>query len=77
MYVTESGKTEIDIELTSDALSPWLMLYKGSSIGEIEIDWGDNSTHDIRTSSGNFTTNHVYSNAGNYTIKIEARNCSV
>lgn len=74
MYVTESGKTEIDIELPADALSPWLLLYKGSSSGSLDIDWGDGSTHDTVTNSGYVSLNHNYSNAGKYTIKISAQN---
>jgi hypothetical protein len=74
MYVTESGKTEIDIELPANALSPWLLLSKNDSGGSLDIDWGDGSTHDIVTDSGRVSLNHNYSNAGKYTIKIDAQN---
>lgn len=75
MYVTESGKTEIDIELPADALSPWLLLSKGGS-GSLDIDWGDGSIHDIITNSGNAYLNHSYSSAGKYTIKIDVQNAT-
>ena len=74
MYVTESGKTEIDIELPADALSPWLLLDKRSDNGSLDIDWGDGSTHDTATDSGNAFLNHNYPSAGKYTIKISAEN---
>ena len=75
MYVTESGKTEIDIELPADALSPWLLLRKNSG-DSLDIDWGDGSTHDTVTDSGYAFLNHNYSNAGKYTIKINAQNAT-
>lgn len=75
MYVTESGKTEIDIELPTDALSPWLLLRKNSG-DSLDIDWGDESTHDTVIDSGYAFLNHNYSNAGKYTIKINAQNAT-
>ena len=69
-YDTESGATEIDIELQDGRLHPYLSLAVN---GTVEIDWGDNSTS---TSTGTSLTtrksdiHHEYAAAGSYTIKI-------
>ena len=71
MYITQSGATEIDIELVDDlALSPYLNLAVN---GSVTIDWGDNSETDTVTGTSTSTriyTQHVYQTTGNYTISI-------
>ena len=71
LYVTESGKTELDIELR-ELLSPTLGLCIN---GTVDIDWGDGTSHSTATGSSLTTligANHTYASAGNYTIKIGA-----
>ena len=72
MYVTTSGKTEIDIVLDdSDYLSPYLCLCPN---GTVEIDWGDGSTGDTMTGTSTSTAiyrQHVYARTGSYTISID------
>ena len=47
MYITESGATEIDIELDDNvALSPYLCF---GINGSATIDWGDSSATDTVT----------------------------
>ena len=72
MYVTTSGKTEIDVEFVDSArLSPTLTI---AVDGEVSVDWGDNTTSD--TVTGNSLTTrlgvgpHNYLTTGSYTIKI-------
>ena len=70
-YVTASGKTEIDITLDSDRLSPYLFI---SPNGTVVINWGDGSSTSTVTGTSNTTpkyTNHTYSAAGDYTITLE------
>lgn len=71
MYVTTSGKTEIDIELTDSVrLSPVLTIAVN---GTISVDWGDNTTPDTVTGSSLSTRqapSHTYANTGEYTISI-------
>ena len=71
MYVTTSGDTEIDVTFSNSArLSPYL----GIAVdGEVEVDWGDNSTNDTITGSSLVTqilTQHSFPTSGDYTIKI-------
>ena len=72
MYITQSGDTEIDIDFPTGfkRLEPYLGIAVN---GEVEIDWGDNSTVSTVTGSGLTTqikTQHIYSNTGKYTITI-------
>ncbi len=69
MYITESGDTEIDIELCGERLSPKLGICLD---GTVEIDWGDGSAKDTITGTSLTTivnTSHTYAK-GSYTIKI-------
>lgn len=73
MYTTQSGATEIDIELYGELrLTPYLAL---GINGSVDIDWGDGSAHSTATGSSLTTavkTPHTYSTNGKYTIKITA-----
>ena len=73
LYMPESEATEIDIELNSGFLSPYVTF---SLIGTCTIDWGDGSTDTVTgtTLQGSYakTTQHTYQKAGSYTIKIIA-----
>ena len=71
MYVTSSGKTEIDIELDdAGLLSPYLKIAVN---GTVTVDWGDGSTADTVTGTSLTSvkyTPHTYATTGNYTISI-------
>ena len=70
MYVTESGDTEIDVELHAPRLSPYLGL---AINGTVEVDWGDGTAKSTITGSSfasQIRTLHVYATDGSYTIKI-------
>ena len=71
MYITESGKTEIDVHFPDSArLSPIMTIAVN---GTVTVDWGDNTTADTVTGSSLTTRQavpHTYANIGDYTIKI-------
>ena len=71
MYVTASGKTEIDVEMLEGRLSPIMTIAVN---GTIEVDWGDNTTPDTVTGTSLTTPlqvgPHSYVGAGSYTIMI-------
>lgn len=73
MYVTTSGDTEIDIEITNSLrLSPKMRIAVN---GTVSIDWGDNTTPSTVTGTSltsTIATTHTYGNLGKYTIKITA-----
>lgn len=71
-YRTTSGATEIDIVLdNTNELSPYLGI--GAVNGNVDVDWGDGSTHGTIVGAGSTTCvfqNHVYASTGSYTIKL-------
>ena len=71
MYVTSSGKTEIDIVLDDPHyLSPYLAVPVN---GSILVNWGDGSAEDTLSGSSASTLKylqHVYAATGSYTIRI-------
>ena len=69
-YVTESGATEIFVDLVDPDLSPYLVL---SVEGSVSVNWGDGSTPDTLTGSSLNTLlylGHTYASAGAYKISI-------
>ena len=71
MYVTSDGKTKIYISLPEGRTSPILQLYLNAN-SELDIDWGDGSTHSTFTStSADYKSErHEYSVSGDYVIAI-------
>ena len=75
MYVTSDGKTRLYISLPKGRTSPILQLSLNAS-SELDIDWGDESTHSTFTStSADYKSErHEYSASGNYVITITVVN---
>ena len=71
MYITTSGKTEIDVRFVDAArLSPYMSLAVN---GTVSINWGDNSTADTVTGTSLTTQQgiqHTYPSIGDYTITV-------
>ena len=69
MYVTESGGTEIDVELRGNFLSPYLSV---SVNGQVTVYWGDGAST-VVTHTSTYTpkyVQHTYGEAGRYTIRM-------
>ena len=71
MYITSDGKTRIYINLPEGRISPILKLYLNANT-ELDIDWGDNSTHSTwtTTSAAYKDERHSYPDKGEYVIAI-------
>lgn len=71
MYITSDGKTRIYISLPEGRTSPILQLYLNAN-SELDIDWGDGSTHSTFTSTtaDYKSERHVYAGVGDYVIVI-------
>ena len=69
MYVTESGDTEIDVELRDGFLSPYLSF---ALKGNATVQWGDGASSTVTGSdvSTPMYVHHAYSTAGRYTISV-------
>ena len=70
-YVTDNGKTRIYINLPEGRISPLMMLYLNDNT-ELDIDWGDGSTHSTwtTTSADYKSERHSYPDKGKYVIAI-------
>lgn len=70
MYTTQSGATEIQIELDEDTLEPYLYFYCDTD-ASVTIDWGDNNlTNTDLEEEDYFNQQHIYTQPGIYIIKI-------
>lgn len=71
MYVTSDGKTRIYISLPEGRTSPILKLLLNAD-SELDIDWGDGSTHSTftSTSAAYKSERHNYPAPGDYVISI-------
>ena len=69
MYITSDGNTRLYITLSEGRTSPILQLYLDTN-SELDIDWGDGSTHSSFTGSGYQSERHNYANAGEFIIVI-------
>ena len=71
MYTTSDGKTRLYISLPEGRTSPVLQLYLNANT-ELDIDWGDGSTHSTFTSTGADykSERHNYPTLGDYVISI-------
>ena len=70
MYVTTDGKTRIFITLEdSNYLSPTFYFYQSVANG-VTIDWGDGSTAETTSGTGNKSLTHTYASIGDYVIEI-------
>ena len=70
MYITDDGKTRLYITLfDSVKLSPTLYFNQSVSNG-VSIDWGDGSTAETVSGTGNLNATHTYSRMGDYVITL-------
>lgn len=78
MYVTTSGDTEIDIQLSIGRNKPYLGCCPD---GTVDIDWGDGSAHDTLTGTSIYTLEsiqHTYPDTGEmFTIKLHVESGSL
>jgi len=71
MYITDDGRTRLYVRMQEGRLSPVLKLYLNAN-SELDIDWGDNTSHSTFTStSANYKSErHAYASKGDYIISI-------
>lgn len=72
MYITSDGKTRIYITLPEGMLTPTFGITINSN-SEIDIDWGDGSTHSSYVSQAQsrlILEQHEYATAGDYIISL-------
>lgn len=78
MYITDDGKTKLNIRVRDKARSNVPLYFSQTVANGVTIDWGDGSPAEILPGTGNVNTAHQYAAAGDYTISLAvAEGCTL
>ena len=70
MYITDDGATRLHIRIATVGRMT-VPLYIGQTVSNgVSIDWGDGSTAETLSGTGNVNTSHTYAEPGNYVISL-------
>ena len=70
MYITDDGATRLHIRIATVGRMT-VPLYIGQTVSNgVSIDWGDGSTTQTLSGTGNVNTSHTYSEPGDYVISL-------
>ena len=70
MYVTDDGKTKLNIRVWDKTRSNVPLHFSQTVSNGVTIDWGDGSPAEILPGTGNVNTAHQYAETGEYTISL-------
>ena len=70
MYITDDGATRLHIRIATVGRMT-VPLYIGQTVANgVSIDWGDGSTTETLSGTGNVNTSHTYADPGDYLISL-------
>ena len=70
MYITDDGATRLHIRIATVGRMT-VPLYIGQTVANgVSIDWGDGSTTQTLSGTGNVNTSHTYAEPGDYVISL-------
>ena len=70
MYITDDGATKLHIRIATVGRMT-VPLYIGQTVANgVSIDWGDGSTNQTLSGTGNVNTSHTYAEPGDYVISL-------
>ena len=70
MYITDDGATRLHIRIATVGRMT-VPLYIGQTVANgVSIDWGDGSTAETLSGTGNVNTSHTYAEPGDYVILL-------
>lgn len=70
MYITDDGATRLHIRIATIGRMT-VPLYIGQTLANgVSIDWGDGSTTETLSGTGNVNTSHTYAEPGDYIISL-------
>ena len=70
MYITDDGATRLHIRIATVGRMT-VPLYIGQTVANgVSIDWGDGSTDETLSGTGNVNTSHTYAEPGDYVISL-------
>ena len=70
-YITDDGKTRLYIKIAANGRMTVHLYFSQSAANGVTIDWGDGSTTQTLTGTGNKNTTHTYASIGDYIITLK------
>ena len=70
-YITDDGKTRLYIRIAANGRMTVHLYFSQSAANGVIIDWGDGSTTQTLTGTGNKNTTHTYASIGDYIITLK------
>ena len=70
MYITDDGKTRLNIRVWDKARATVPLYFYQDVANGVSIDWGDGSAPETNSNTGWVSSAHTYAEAGEYTISI-------
>ena len=70
-YITDDGKTRLYIRIAAEGRMDVPLYFNQSVANGVIIDWGDGSTTETLSGTGNVNTTHYYNAIGDYVISLE------
>ena len=73
-YITDDEKTRLYIRISAPGRMSVPLYFNQSVANGVTIDWGDGSSAQILSSTGNVSTTHTYTEIGDYCISLTVNN---
>ena len=70
-YITDDGKTRLYIRIAAEGRMTVPLYFTQTVANGVTIDWGDGSTTQTLSGTGNKNTSHTYTNIGDYMISLD------
>ena len=70
-YITDDGKTRLYIKIAANGRITVPLYFSQTAANGVTIDWGDGSTTQTLTGTGNKNTTHTYASIGDYIITLK------
>ena len=70
-YITDDGKTRLYIKIAANGRMNVPLYFSQTVANGVTIDWGDGSTTQTLTGTGNKNTTHTYASIGDYIITLK------
>lgn len=71
MYITDDGKTRLYIRIAAEGRMTVPLYFSQTVANGVTIDWGDGSSTQTLSGTGNKNTSHTYASIGDYVIALE------
>lgn len=74
MYITDDGDTRLYIRIATEERMNVPLYWSQTVANGVSIDWGDGSSIQTFTGTGNLNTTHTYAKTGDYVIRLKVAN---